>query len=270
MITYPLVVGELMTRVIEAGEGDKAIVFIHGLGARADRWKLNLDAFAAQGYHCYAIDLPGHGFATKGESAPADVPALAHFVGDVLRVLQLPRPILIGTSLGGHIAATLACVHPDAVEKLVLVGAVGIIPIGREAGEAIRKSVRETSREAVDRKLRGVFNKTDVITPDLVAEEVRINNSGGAAISFERLGDYIAARIDTDNIGQKLKALVGRTPMLLVWGEQDRIIPLAIALQAQALLGAVDLTIIPGAGHAPYMEDPASFNADVIAFLAQD
>ncbi len=61
MIQYPLSIGGILTRVLEAGTGDEAIVFLHGLGARADRWRGTLQSFATQGFRCFAFDFPGHG-----------------------------------------------------------------------------------------------------------------------------------------------------------------------------------------------------------------
>ena len=70
MISYPFGVGRTLTRVIEAGTGAANVVLVHGLGARADRWVGVLAVLAKAGYHGYALDLPGHGFADKGADFP--------------------------------------------------------------------------------------------------------------------------------------------------------------------------------------------------------
>jgi pimeloyl-ACP methyl ester carboxylesterase len=267
MISYPLGAGRVVTRILEAGTGARSVLFIHGLGARADRWRVTVEAFAAAGYHAYALDLPGHGFATKGSAFPYGVPGFVDFVRDVLGELRLVRPIVVGTSLGAHIGAYLACQQPSRVQALVLVGALGIVPIGREAGEAIRRNVRETGRDRIEAKLRFVFAEHSLVTEALVEEEYRINNSPGAAESFQRLGDYIAEEIDRDGVGPHLAALAATLPILLVWGELDKAVPMAVARDAAALLGRPDLVTIPGAGHAPYLERPDAFNGHVLSFL---
>ena len=61
IISYPLEAGGVQTRVLECGTGGDTVVFMHGVGARADRWRSNLGPFAEAGYRCLAIDLPGHG-----------------------------------------------------------------------------------------------------------------------------------------------------------------------------------------------------------------
>ena len=76
-----MALGPVTTRVLEAGQGDRVIVFVHGTGGRADRWSRNLDAFADAGFHAYAFDLPGHGFASKGADVACSVPAYREVLG---------------------------------------------------------------------------------------------------------------------------------------------------------------------------------------------
>jgi pimeloyl-ACP methyl ester carboxylesterase len=75
MISYPFQVSGVAIRVLESGAAGTPIVFVHGTGGRADRWVRNLDVLAAAGYHAYAFDLPGHGFAAKGAGVECSVPA---------------------------------------------------------------------------------------------------------------------------------------------------------------------------------------------------
>jgi 2-hydroxy-6-oxonona-2,4-dienedioate hydrolase len=268
MIEYPFGAGPSLTRVIEAGTGDDAAIFVHGLGARADRWRQNLMVFADAGYHCYAVDLPGHGFAGKGNAVSHGVPGLADFLTDFLDAMGIARATLIGTSLGGHIAAAVACRDPDRVRALVLVGTLGLVPIGAEAGRAIRESVRNTTREAISGKLAFVLADSALATPELIEEEYRINNSPGAAESFARLGDYIANGVDDDIVADALRGLVGVLPIMLVWGGADKAVPLVVGEKSRSLLGDVPMLTIEGAGHAPYFEKADAFNGPVLKFLA--
>jgi 2-hydroxy-6-oxonona-2,4-dienedioate hydrolase len=268
ILAYPIGVPGGLTRVLECGTGPDAVIFVHGLGARADRWRSTMVRFAAEGYRCFAFDLPGHGFATKGPDAFASVPEFATVLDGVLDALGLDRVILVGTSLGGHVAAWFTLQQPGRVRGLVLVGAVGLVPLSAEAGDAIRRNVRQTSREAIDGKLRFVFNDPAPVTAALVEEEFRINNSPGAAEGFARLGDYIADGINAHIVGDRLAALRGTVPLLLVWGGGDRAVPLAVGQAARRVLGDPDLAVIEGAGHAPYMERPEAFAAATLPFLA--
>lgn len=267
-IAYPIGLGPVTTRILECNGGGEPVLLVHGLGARADRWRATLTSFGRAGFRALAVDLPGHGFATKGPGAPASVPEFADMVEALLDALELTRIHLVGTSLGGHVLATVATRRPDRVASLVLVGAVGLMPLGRDAGDAIRANVRKTDRDAIVAKMRFVFENQALITDAFVEEEWRVNNSPGAAESFEILGDYIAGKIDTDNVLDALKGVAPRPPLLLVWGAGDKAVPPTIGREAAEALGC-RLVLIPGAGHAPYMERPEAFEAEVLPFLRQ-
>ena len=266
-IEYPLGVSGLLTRVIEAGHGNRPILFIHGLGARADRWRRNLEVFAQSGYRAIAIDLPGHGFASKTGEFDYSVPGFAAFVRGAMDALELPSATFVGTSLGGHISAYLTCESATRVTALVLVGSVGLVPLGREAGAAIRDSVRATDRAAIENKLKFVIRDHDSITAEWIEEEWRINNSPGAARAFARLGDYIAEGIDEHNVGTRLADAAGGMPMLLAWGAEDRAVPLSVGREGRARLGDTRLCVIEDAGHVPYFEQAPTFNREVLSFL---
>ena len=99
VLQYPLGAGSVITRVLECGGGEDHIMFVHGLGARADRWRITLPAFAAAGYHSYAVDLPGHGLATKGADIPLNVPGFADFLTATLDGLGIRSAFIVGRRL---------------------------------------------------------------------------------------------------------------------------------------------------------------------------
>lgn len=269
MIAYPLGVGATRTRALEAGSG-AAVLFIHGLGARADRWRRNLDALAVLGYRCVALDLPGHGFADKGDGFPYGVPGYAQFVHECMRSLEISQAAIVGTSLGGHIGAYLACQRPEAVSALVLVGTVGLAPLGAEVRGQIADNIGDTSREGITRKLRYVLADHSLITREWIEEEYRINNSPGAGQAFARLASYFRddAGIDRDTVGDRLASSSGRVPLLLVWGKADTVVPVAAGEKGAASLG-VPLVTLEGVGHLPYLERADQFNRVVGAFLGR-
>lgn len=268
IVNYPLVAQGIRTRVLEAGEGERSLLFVHGLGARADRWRRNLGAMADLGWRCVAIDLPGHGFADKGPGLPADVHAMADYVTAVAKELCLGETVLVGTSLGGHVLGQVALDGGIDVRGLMLIGTLGLFPLDPAVAAAIRASVAETSLEAIRRKLAFVMKIHDGITPGFVREEFMINNSAGAKESFERLGECLVNQLNSDVIGSRLKALSTRLPVSVVWGSLDEAVPVKIAHDANRLLGLPAPTLIEGAGHAPYWERANSFNPLLADFAA--
>ena len=269
MIAYPLGVGGWRTRILESGTGHRALFLIHGLGARADRWHENLEPLARAGYHCYALDLPGHGFADKGTGFAYGVPGFAAFVRDAMKALGVGEAALCGTSLGGHIAAWLAAELPQSIRALVLVGATGLASLGEAERRAIAQNVRDTTREGTERKLRFVLANHTLLTREWVEEEWRINTSPGADEAFDRLARYF---MDPDGIaghgvGERLAALGETFPTLLVWGKGDQVVPLAVGEQAVARLAGARLHTLEPAGHMPYLERAEEFNRIVREFL---
>src|SRR5690242_4778185 len=96
----PPTAAPISTRILEAGSGGDVVICVHGVGSRAARFRPVLIPLVAAGYHAYALDLPGHGFATKGP-LPLSVPYYAEYVAAILERLVAERVTLLGTSLGG-------------------------------------------------------------------------------------------------------------------------------------------------------------------------
>ena len=99
MITYPFALGDQYTRVLEQGTGPKTIGLVHGLGARADRWRRNIGPLADAGYRCVAFDLPGHGFASKDGDFDFSVISCARRVSDLMTELNIERAEVFNTLL---------------------------------------------------------------------------------------------------------------------------------------------------------------------------
>ena len=149
LIQYPLGVGGVTTRVLQAGQGPRTLVFVHGLSTRADRWSGNVQALATPGWRCITFDLPGHGLADKPEGFDYSVRGLASYLGGVLDALEVKRCAIVSTSLGSHVAGWFAVHSPQRVAAHMIVAGLGLVPIAEETGQGIRRSVRDTSREGV-------------------------------------------------------------------------------------------------------------------------
>ncbi len=269
MLEYPWQVDGALTRVLEAGGEGVPTVLLHGVGARADRWRENIDPLADAGLHVFALDLPGHGFATKGAGFDDySVSGYAKFLKRFLDSIGADRAVLIGTSLGGHIAARLTCEAPERVAALVMVGTLGLVPLGEEGCDQLAASLADTSEDGIRAKLARVIHDPALVTPEWVRAEARINSSPGAQESFAALGAYFREQSNQDIVADCLIALERPPEMLLVWGREDEIVPRAIGEQALEMLGGrATLRMIDSTSHAPYFESPAEFNNIVTSFL---
>jgi 2-hydroxy-6-oxonona-2,4-dienedioate hydrolase len=268
MISYPARVLGLDTRVMEAGTSGRAIVLVHGTGGRADRWVRNLDALAAAGHHAYAVDLPGHGFAGKGPDLDCSVPGYRKFLGAFLDTMQIDKAVIVGTSLGGHVVASYACENPARVSAIVLSGSMGLVPLGADARGRVEQGANNQTYDGVKGKLARVIFDPALVTEDFINEEYRINNSAGARESFATLGRYIGQRLDDDVVGDRLAGMTSTLPTLLLWGAEDKTVPVAVGEAAARLLPASRLVVLQKAAHTAYYERPDDFNRVVCDFLA--
>jgi 2-hydroxy-6-oxonona-2,4-dienedioate hydrolase len=260
----------VLTRVLEAGNGDSVIIFIHGVGARCDRWAENVEAMASAGHHAFAFDLPGHGFATKGDCFPYGIRAYADLVHTFLDTMGIRRSVLVGTSMGGHIAARVACDVPERVSGLVLVGTLGVVPMGPERLAALSASVKDTSRQGIESKLRRLIHNDSLLVGERwITEEWRINNSPGADVAFARLSEYFAGPVDDDVVGAPLSEIGSIVPTVLVWGAQDVIVPIEVLRQCAEVLPHARIAVIAETSHAPYIERADAFH-DVVFRLMED
>jgi pimeloyl-ACP methyl ester carboxylesterase len=268
MFSYPMQVDGTLTRILQAGLDGAPVILVHGTATRADRWIRNLEPLAEAGFRIYAIDLPGHGFAEKSGAFDHSVSGYASFVSSFVEKLKADRVTIVGTSLGGHVAAAYATLHPDRIKGLVLVGSMGLIPIGEEMRLRIRAGAKNQTRDFIAQKLNRVMADPALVTGSFIEEEYRFNNSPGAADALERLGEYIATDLDNDVVGEKLNHLPAEIPILLIWGDQDKTVPLAAGLEAHKLIPRSKFVVLKGVAHSSYYEDPATFNQVLIDFLS--
>lgn len=269
MLMYPMSVGGIVTRVFEAGTaGATPLILVHGLTSRADRWRQTLEPLAAAGYHVFAPDLPGHGFATKSASADHSIPGHRDFVLGFLDKIEAPQAVLVGTSLGGHVVAAAACQRPQRVKALVMIGSLGLQPITPERVEKIRTGLADMSLEAMRRRLLTVFSDPSFVTDELVREDVLVNTSPGARECLDRFCGYMAERFNQDLVLDGLAALGKTPPLLLLWGEEDQSVPVAVGRAARERLRDAKLVTFARTNHTPYMERPELFNRVLTDFLA--
>lgn len=271
MIQYPARVGGVLTRVIEAGHGARNVILLHGMGARADRWKANLGALAKAGFHSYALDLPGHGLAEKGAHLQFTVPAFADFIDAFMDAFRIRAALLVGTSLGGNVMGYVASRSVHRVQGLVLIGSLGLEPLSQETRTRLSRTLVDCSLDGTRRKLERLLHNQALLDDEWVREEYMINNSDGAAESFERLADYVLSEDGINEHGcmRGLERLASSKPLLLVHGADDKSIPLRIGAEAHLQIPRSEFLELPESGHAPYLEQADAFNTALVAFFGR-
>ena len=164
--------------------------------------------------------------------------------------------VLVGNSLGGHLALSFALRHPDRLKGLVLSGSSGLFERGFEAGVPHRPT-----RDWIRERVREVFHSTAFAT-DALVDEV-------AAIVSDRRRMLSVVRLARDTKQDHLAGVLGdvRVPSLLLWGTEDRITPPEVARRFRAPLPDSRLLFMPEAGHAPMIERPSVFAFHLSSFL---
>lgn len=266
---YVAVGGQRLYYVAAGGEAtglkgsDLPVVLVHGLGGSTLLWQPNITALATR-HRVIAFDLPGHGLSDK-PAAEYDVTFFTAALKGFLDAMKLERVALVGHSLGGHICLRLALAQPERVARLVLVDAGGL---GREIDTAfLQPLLQGLRREAVEVMLRGLFHNPDFVTQPMVdATYEALAQPGAWEALVTATGAASAGDAQTEVLTERLEAL--ELPVLLVWGAEDAVIPVAHGHAAQAAIPGAELWVVEGVGHCPQLEAAEAFNARVEAFLA--
>jgi 2-hydroxy-6-oxonona-2,4-dienedioate hydrolase len=275
---------ELKIRYLESDKNDvvenrRLLLFIHGLGSSAERWLDIPDALSLY-FHTLAIDLPGFGGSDKPADMNYTIEAFSDIVRqfmDKIRITEEDRgnnetrtTTLVGHSLGGYIASSIAAADDDSIslDKLVLVDSSGNLekptPLLDQYLDAAMNPTKEKVRKVFEQMVANPLLISDVLvqgfidrinTPDSkYAFESSLRNSANTQIGIKNL----------NKIGEK------RIPTLIIWGMYDKVIPTQHSEIFREAIKGSTVTVIPRTGHAPFTEKPALVCEYLHKFLASE
>jgi pimeloyl-ACP methyl ester carboxylesterase len=250
------------------GKGD-AVLFIHGNGLGRQAWDAVI-AEVSQSYTTYAIDLPGFG-GSEMPDIPYSVPFYAELLNKFIHGLKLEPCAVAGVSLGGAVAATLAAFHPDKVSKLVLVAPAGLTP---PQGEFVKPSrfmdaefwLLAHNKEKFRQSLEDMFYDKSKLTPglaDAIWEDMKKPEHRRAV---QRNAQYLAKA--DPGFSDMLEKIVA--PTLIVWGEEDQIIPPVDAQKFSILIKYADVLYLKNCGHAVPIERGEALADAMVSFLGEE
>lgn len=251
-------------------EGDgEVLLLIHGIGGNSDCWRHLLPKLSTR-YRVIAPDLLGHGQSDKPRG-DYSLGAFAVWLRDFLTALNIREVTVIGHSFGGGVALQFAHQHPEHCRRLVLISSGGL---GPDLGPLLRM-MSLPGAELVLPMLasRPVLKVADVLRDRATSDGREVTRYGettralGALANRQSRSAFLRTlRSVVDHRGQAvcaLNRLRADLPTMIIFGDQDRCIPVAHGYSAHRALPGSRLHVIAGAGHQPQVERPE----DVVRFV---
>jgi pimeloyl-ACP methyl ester carboxylesterase len=260
---------------VKAGQGP-VVLLLHGLGCDHTTWEPVIDSLARR-YTVIAPDLLGHGQSAKPR-ADYSLGGYANGMRDLLTVLGIDKATVVGHSFGGGVAMQFAYQFPERTERLILVASGGL---GPEVSPAIRavttpgfdQAMRVLTLPGVRHVgmagMRALSRTPCKLTRDL-DEVAEIYDSFKDPYACAAIRHVVRAVVDWR--GQIVTMadrayLTQEMPMSVIWGRDDKVIPVRHASNAAALAADARVEIIPDAGHFPHKDHPHRFAKIVHEFI---
>jgi len=238
------IIDEGKFRYVESGEG-KPMILLHGLMGGLSNFDGLLNYFPQHGYRVIVPELPLYTL----NILKTNVKSFAKYVYDFIKQEGLKDVILLGNSLGGHVALYLTKMHPELIKGLVITGSSGLYE------KAIGDSYpRRGDYEYIKQKTADVFYDPAIATKELVDDVFATANDRMKLIKTLT----IAKSAIRHNMANDLPNITN--PTCIIWGKNDNVTPPEVAVDFNELLPDSDLFWIDKCGHAPMMEHPDLFN----------
>ncbi|OBI41839.1 alpha/beta fold hydrolase [Mycobacterium sp. E796] len=254
----------------DAGDGP-VVLLVHGMAGSSETWHAIIPQLS-KNYRVIAPDLLGHGMSAKPRG-DYSLGAFAVFLRDLLDELGVDRATVVGQSLGGGIAMQFVHQHREHCERLALIGSGGL-------GPDLSPLLRILSAPGAEFLLpvvapQPVLNLGNKLGSWLTSAGIQSPRAGEMWHAYSSLSDprtrqafLRTLRSVVDYRGQAVSALnkihlAAGIPIVLIWGDQDRIIPVAHAYAAHDALEGSRLEVLAGIGHFPHVEAPTAV-ADIL------
>jgi pimeloyl-ACP methyl ester carboxylesterase len=245
------------TRFIVKGSGFP-VILIHGLGGSLETWRNNF-GFLAERFKVYAFDMLGFGLADKPK-IQYRIGVFTGFLKGFLDAVGVEKAYIVGNSLGGLISLWFAVHHQNRLEKLVVESAAGL-EVG--ARYVIKRFMGEWwTMENLKRFYQFVYGDPSKVSEEILALRLEMFSSLEAQHAYK---STLNMPREWETLPEKLASL--ETPTLIVWGAQDKLIPVKHAHQLHKLIKNSKLVILEDAGHVAHAEKPQEFNKAVAGFL---
>lgn len=247
------------------------VVLLHGFSSDKTDW-IRFIGYLPKKYHIIALDLPGHGDNIKTHLPSYDPLSLSHGIADVIDSLGITRFHLAGNSLGGLVSKLYTNEHPDRVISLGLFDSAGVTPsVPGDFYDALKKGENpfdiKTRADWENFKTYAFYRQPFIPWPvDNVLARKRIKNNAFYQEIFQSMINHPALS-DPEFQAQILQSLP--MPVLLIWGDKDRILNVSSVEVYSKYIKNLQTVILKDCGHVPMLEMPEVSAEQYARFIAE-
>jgi len=248
-------------RYLESGDSKNILVLVHGLGASAERWNNVIPNFAKY-YHVIVPDLIGFGYSDK-PIVDYTTDFFSTFLGKFFDALGIKRPNVIGSSLGGQIAALYASANPNNIKKLILVSPSGAMKQSTPALDAYIMAALYPNEQSAKNAFEMMESSGNEVDDEIVHGFIERMQLPNAKLAFM---STVLGLKNSEIITTKLHTI--HSPTLIIWGSKDPVIPIQYAESFASSIKDCRFYRMDDCGHTPYVQDPNAFSSIVLEFLS--
>ncbi len=247
-------------RYLESGASKNTLVLIHGLGASAERWN-HVIPLLEDNFRVIVPDLIGFGYSDK-PTADYTPDFFSDFLEKFFTALNIKRPNLIGSSLGGQISAEYTASHSENIEKLILVSPAGMMKKSTPALDAYIMAALYPDVISAKNAFEMMEGSGKNVEENIVSGFVERMQLPNAKLAFM---STVLGLKNSESITSKLQSIM--TPTLIIWGGDDPVIPINYADDFVSAIQDCRFFRMDGCGHTPYVQNPYLFTTKVLEFL---
>lgn len=258
---------------LDVGQGD-AVILIHGFGGSMWQWE-HQQSVLSRHVRLITPDLIGAGLSDKPDIAYTPEQLLSYFVG-FMDALHLSRATLVGNSMGAGLAIGMALTHPERVDKLILIDGLPNQVTNKLTSPTIKRALESRAPTwmvsfgnwlfgglMLESVLKEVVHDPALLTPAVLERSNRNRRRPGLIPPLMALRDGLP--IWETEYAPRLGTLTH--PTLILWGQEDRVFPVAVGKDLHRTIKGSKLVTIPLAGHIPQWEQPEQANQAIMDFL---
>ena len=258
---------------LDVGTG-QPVILIHGFGGSMWQWEHQQQALS-QHFRVITLDLPGSGLSDKPDIDYRPDQFMDYLTG-FMDALHIPHATLVGNSMGAGLAIAMALEQPSRVDQLVLIDGLPQHIMQKLTSPSLRMAL-ETHAPSwlvslgnwlfgglmTKSTLREFVHDPELLTPAVIERSNRNRLRPGIFKPILAMKHVLS--LWESGLALRLGAVAH--PTLVIWGEQDRVFPVAVGEELHQTIKASQFITIPNAGHIPQWEQPALVNQSLIEYI---